>query len=163
MHTRAILTTSLLIFAALSGSSCDARNAAAPVPIDPRALPPGVWYLNTANDSSLPVKIASRSVGVALEETFLDSARLTIEYDGFWKQRYWLRVIVSGSLDRSEVVLDEGVWGPPFSATYAFNSTARMRTFSASALDSTTVRTTEPMLTWIAAPVVSGHYRPTRP
>lgn len=163
MPTRHRFATAALVVLLSTLGACDAENSASPVPIQPTTLPPGTWYMHAADDSTLPARIATRTVGVALEETFLDSARLVIAYNGLWSQRYWLRVNVSGLLDRTEVVLDEGIWGPPFSATYAFNSNVRTRTFSITVSDSTTIRTIEPMLFWTAAPTTSGVYRSTRP
>lgn len=131
-------------------------------------LPEGYWYLNTANDSGLPAVISERTVGVALERTILDSAVINVLDDGTWTQRYWYRVFVTGILDRTEVVVDQGTWaeapaGSPDN-TYLLTSTIRPRVSEVSfAPPATELLSVEPMLFYSNAPSVEGAYRRTRP
>lgn len=156
----------VLAVALLAG--CDEGTIAAGPGGGTLPLPEGYWYLNTANDSGLPSVISERIVGVALERTILDSAVLNVIDDGRWTQRYWYRVFVTGLLDRTEVVIDEGTWaqapaGSPDN-TYVLTSTVRARTAEVSfAPPATELRTIEPMLFFSGAPSVEGAYRRTRP
>lgn len=145
-------------------ASCDGNGVTTPPPPPtPAPLPPGIWFMHEANDEALPAMIADRIVGVAQEQTFLDSARLVVGANGAWEQRYWFRVNVTQNLDRAETILDEGTWGPPYSATYLFESNVRARTFSATIPRSGVVLTNEVMLHYVGASAVTGRYLQTHP
>lgn len=157
----------LLAAAAFAGACGESAPITNP-PGGSLPLPEGFWYLNAANDSALSATIGERTVGVALEESILDSASIFIGDDGTWRQRYWYRVFVTQALDRTEVVVDEGTWAaapdgsPP--NTYVLTSSLRGRTITVSfEAPATELRSVERMLTFVDAPDVNGLYRRTRP
>ena len=153
----------LILFLALAGvASCEVGPSTTPFGL-PGTLVSGTWYLNTANDSTLPVKISERRVGVTLEQVYLDSAQLTVYgVGGAWDQRYWIRVDHSGIEDRKEVVLDLGTYAPD-GAIYVFTSSVRNRVFELNARALFAVTTVEPMVAFAGATPVRGFYRDTRP
>ena len=161
MNRCAIRSTVGLLLGVILASGCDSSAAPTTVP-QPGSLTEGTWYLHEANDSTLPATIATRFVGAALEETIVDSAQITVDGNGGWKQRYYLRILITGALDRSEVVLDEGQiseGGPG----YTLASSARARAISVTIPVTGRMQTTEQMVFYTSAPTVSGLYRLTRP
>lgn len=140
-------------------SSCDAgTGGTAPFATGAYPIVLPVWYMWYANDSTLPATISVRLIGVAQEETVLDSARLTVNRDGSYSQRYAYRVFVTGVLDRSDFVLDEGTWTVT-GASYTFSSSVRSRTFSVTVPRAGELSSTEPMLFFSSAPITTGTYR----
>lgn len=134
-----------------------------PPPPSPPTLGDGDWFLRTANGDTLPAKVSERFIGAAVEETFLDSARIRVNLSSAsWQQQYWYRVLVFGSLDRSEVVVDSGVYQVATGASYFFTSAFRVRTMVVSP-STTQLTTTEPILFFVGASPVTGDYRRTRP
>ena len=125
-------------------------------------LIPATWYMRTANDSVLPATISVRTIGVAQEETVLDSARLVVNSDGTYAQRYWLRIFVSTVLDRSEVVVDEGTWTVT-STAFQFTSTIRARAFAVTSPQFGRLTSQERMVFFGSAPTTAGGYRLTPP
>ena len=146
------------LFAALTACGEDSGTT---VILSP-TLRVGTWYLHEANDDALPSLIAERFVGIATEQTYLDSASITVLVGGAWEQRHYIRVLVSGALDRQELLFDRGDWARG-SVGYSFVSDLRSRTFSATLPFASLLTTTEPVLSWSSAPSVSGSYRQTRP
>lgn len=154
----------LVVALSAAAVGCDGSGTVTAPPPTVAELGAGLWYLNTANGNALPAKIAERFVGVATEETFLDSAQITIDLNaGTWRQRYWYRVLVLGALDRAEVVVDSGSYTIATSSTYFFASGYRIRTLAVSPSGTTRMDTTEPIVFFTNAPTVAGLYRRTRP
>lgn len=148
----------LLSFAALGVLGCsDSGAVGIPAP-QPVTFAPGTWTLVSANGLDLPASISTRSISFVEEEVLLDSARLEIAQNGFYEQYLYLTVTHDGTVDRTEVVFDRGTWGPPFSATYVFNSTIRTRVFSLVPRGDQ-IETAEPVLYFVGAPLVTGRYR----
>lgn len=147
----------------LALASCDSSTPAAlPPPTGAFPLIPGTWYMHSANDSTLPATISARTVGVAQESSLLDSSRLTISSDGSYQQRYWYRVFVGTTLDRSEVVHDEGLWVLTGSE-YRLISSLRARTSTLTVPQLGRVITDEQMVFYSSAPRTTGVYRLSRP
>ncbi|MCE9602899.1 MAG: hypothetical protein K8S21_11900 [Gemmatimonadetes bacterium] len=126
------------------------------------SLTEGTWYMHQANGTDLPAVISTRFVGVAVEETTLDSARIVIDGNSGWEQRYYMTITLTGIIDRREVVFDKGIWGDG-GPGFTFSSSVRVRSFSASVTTPGVLSTVEQMLFFTAAPAVSGTYRLTRP
>jgi len=118
--------------------------------------------MHAANDSSLPATISTRSVGVANERTVLDSARLTVNADGTYTQRYWIRVLINETPDRSDVTVDEGTWTRT-ETNYRFNSTLRAREFTLVVPTLSRILTSEVMVFYVGAIATQGTYRLNRP
>lgn len=160
LRTRARLSLIGLVVALACG---DGTGSSGPPPT-PGPLESGPWYLHTANGDPLPAKISERIVGVALEETFVDSARIDVDLNaGTWEQRYWIRVLVTGVLDRQEVVIDFGDYAIGPGMTYLFTSDVRTRSLVIGSVTSLSFVSTEPMLFYVDAPDVTGLYRTTPP
>jgi len=155
-----------MMFLAVALAACDEDAGTNPPPSPPGVpLTQGLWHMHKANDVDLPAEIARRFVGVVDEQTMLDSARLTVLSNGTWQQRYWLRVLHLGALDRDELVIDEGTWVVE-ETTNRFTSTLRARTFTVLASSSSLITSTEPMVFFPDPPDVIGVYRkfpPTPP
>lgn len=156
---RRLFPAALLVVAVACG---DVTAPGVPV-LEPKELTSGTWYMHSADGEDLPAKISERNVGVALEETFVDSARLVVSVNGVWRQSYWIRVNVSGNLDREELITDEGIWGPPFSAVYGFTSSIRARAFSVTVVSDDEITSSEKLLFYVGASAVTGVYRTARP
>jgi len=161
-------TAFILLAATAIATGCDQDALITNPPGGALPLPEGYWYLHTANDSAVSATIGERAVGVAFEQSILDSASLFVGDDGTWRQRYWYRVLLTQLLDRTEVVLDEGTWAPAPAGspdnTYILTSALRPRTITVSfASPATELVSVEPMLTFVGAPAVNGRYRRTRP
>lgn len=118
--------------------------------------------MHTANGTNLPAQISDRFIGVSPERTFLDSARILINSNGQYQQLYWIRVLISGNVDRTEVVLDEGIW-TTFGGSNSFRSFLRNRAINVVFPTAARLESTEQMLYWSGAPLVSGVYLLTRP
>ena len=161
MSTFRSRTVAFALLAIVSFAACDAGGIP---PLGPGQIPlfPRTWYMHTANDSTLPAVIATRIIGAALESTVLDSAQLTVNVDGTYSQRYWLRVFVTSVFDRGEVVSDDGTWASDPTG-YTFNSTIRTRQLRLTIPETGRVRTVEPMVFFTSAPSTVGLYRSTRP
>lgn len=123
-------------------------------------LPAGLWYMRTANGLELPAEISRRFIGVVDEATVLDSARLVVNADGTYEQRYWTRVFHLGALDRSDVVFDFGAWAASGSAN-DFTSMTRARRLTVTVNSATQVTSDEPMVFFQGAVNVTGVYRTT--
>jgi hypothetical protein len=149
--------TSAVVVVGLITACSDSPGATAPgQPIN--TLPPGSWVLSQANNEDLPAPISLRLVGLVEERTLLDSARLAISQNGSYEQFIYLSIEHNGVRDRSELIYDRGSWGPPSSASYVFSSSLRPRAFSL-VPRSTTIESSEPVLSYVGAPLVSGVYR----
>ena len=110
--------------------ACDGTGTAAPPDIPGLgAVRPGTWYMHAANGTILPAVISDRFIGISPEQTFLDSARFLVDPNGTYQQLYWIRVLVTGTLDREEVVLDQGFWSS-FGGDNQFRSLVRPRALS---------------------------------
>ena len=118
--------------------------------------------MHFANDTALPSTISTRTAGVASETTILDSAQLIINADNTYQQRYWYRVFLTGILDRTEVVIDQGTLAAS-GTDYAFTSNVRTRTFTVTVPSLGNVRTTEVMLFFVGAPPTAGKYKLSHP
>lgn len=154
----------ILVGLAAALAACDGGTVAPPDGVDnaPSPLSIGTWYLNAANDSVLPATISNRFIGVTPEQTIVDSARLIVRVDQYYEQRVWIRVFLNGTLDRTELMVDEGTWTPT-PVDYQFTSSIRPRIFSVTASAGGVVNSLERMVFFANAPVTSGRYRMTRP
>lgn len=141
--------------------ACDEEGTTTPPPVLV-PLGDGTYYMHSANGIALPAEISRRFIGVVDEQTMLDSARIEVVSGGAWRQRYWIRVLHTGVLDRSEVVIDEGTWAVSGNLNL-FTSTIRTRTFNVGVDDATRFASDEPMVFYPGAPRVLGIYRTTRP
>lgn len=154
---------SLRAFAfAISLVSCGDPGQINDPPGPPGYLNGGVWFMHTANDSTLPAVISTRTVGVALEQTILDSARLVVETDGSWVQRHWYRVLVTSTVDRVDAVYDIGSWVSAPNG-YVFTSRVRPREFTITAPLVGVLESAEPILSYVGAPIVTGRYQLDHP
>ena len=155
-----------LVFAfCWSLSACDGGGTLAPVPSGTptnRPLIPATYYMHTADGEALSAEISNRFIGVSPETTILDSARLLVSGNNTYQQRYWYRVMITGTLDRSELVIDEGSWRAA-QVGYVFTSTLRNRTFGVTVPSLGTILSSEQMVFFNGAPLTEGFYRLTRP
>lgn len=143
-------------------AACGEQSVTTP-PVIGGPVIPGTWYLQTANGDTLPAKISERIVGVAQEVTFLDSARLIINADLTYQQRYWTRVLVTNTLDRADFVLDFGTFTASGSG-YRLTSDFRAREFTMVVPSLGNLTTTEQMLFFAnAPPTTTGRYRLSPP
>ena len=101
---------------------CGEADPAGPPPI-PGLLIPGTWDMDEANNENLPTRISSRLISVVQEEVFLDSAQITIDENNAYVRRAWVRVFYAGTLDRSDVVTDEGFISVVSPGVFQFAST----------------------------------------
>jgi hypothetical protein len=154
----AVLAIALIAMA----TSCGPDSIATPPATTPGPLIPSDWYMHEANGSALPTAIADRFIGISPEQTMLDSAILTIRADNTYREVYWLRILISGQLDRSDFVADEGTIAVSGTA-YLFTSTTRSRSISVTVPSLETVLTVEPMVFFNGAPLTYGTYKLTRP
>lgn len=155
-----------LLLAALMSTglaACGESGTTNPPPGGGAPLVPATWHMHTADGEALPAVISERIVGVAQERTMLDSSILVINDDFTYEQRYWIRVLVTGNLDRSEMVFDEGTYAPE-GLGYRVISDLRAREFSFVVPTIGDITTTEQMLFFAnAPPLTTGTYRLSRP
>lgn len=152
----------LSVAALLGLAACDGEVTAGP-PVTGGPLIPGTWYMHFANDSALPATISTRPAGVAQEKTIVDSARLVLNSDLTYTQRYWTRVLLNGVLDRTEVIVDEGTFAPQ-AAGFALTSQLRTREFSLIVPALGTVTTSEQMVFYVTdPPITTGTYKLSHP
>ena len=155
------LRRSLALLLCAAGLACTGEQVL--LPATPPTVAGATWYLHTVNDTTLPATISARGIGVVLEQIILDSAAITVDTTGRWEQRAWMRVFLSGVLDRTETLVDQGTWIAAADA-YTLTSTVRApRTIALIALDSSTIRTAERFPSHLTAPLTTGTYRRTRP
>lgn len=148
--------------ALFSLAACDGSVTAGP-PVTGGPLIPGTWYMHFANDSALPTAISVRTAGVAQERTMLDSARLVLNTDLTWEQRYWTRVLLNGVLDRTEVIVDEGTYAQ-VAGGFNVTSQVRLRQFTFVVPVIATVTTSEQMVFYVTnPPITAGTYKLTPP
>ena len=161
MRLHAFKRIAVVLASAATIASCDDSGLA---PLPPTSIPlgSGQWFLNTVNDSVLGSTVSTRIVGVAQERSVADSGWLSVNVDGSYEQRYWLRHFITNVLDRSETVIDVGTWTTTDSG-YVFTSTVRTRAFLVLPVDLSNIRTEEPMVFYQDPPVTEGRYRRTRP
>ncbi len=152
-----------LAAAALLGlAACEGDVSTSP-PVTGGPLIPGTWYMHFANDSALPAAISVRVAGVAQEVTMLDSARLVLNADMTYSQRYWTRTLLNGVLDRSEVVLDEGTFASQ-PIGFGLTSQLRSRAFSLVVPTLGTITTSEQMVFYVSSPpLTTGTYKLSHP
>lgn len=163
-HLKALQSSALRLGAAalFSLAACDGDVTAAP-PVTGGPLIPGTWYMHFANDSALPASVSVRSAGVAQEKTMLDSARLVLNSDLTYSQRYWTRVLLNGVLDRTEVIVDEGTFAPQ-AIGFVLTSQLRTRQFSLVVPALGTVTTSEQMVFYVTdPPITTGTYKLSHP
>lgn len=164
MPFRRFTSSLAVLMFVVSGCGEDVGGLVNPLPPAP-PISSGTYFLHTADSSTLPALISERIVWVALEETFLDSAQLTVDAGaGTWEQRYWLRIFITGVEDRREVVIDLGEYTVSTStANFTFGSSVRDRTFAVASNSATQFTTSERMVFYANAPTITGVYRTTRP
>lgn len=151
------------VLLSLGVAACDADGTTNPPPGTGAPLVPATWHMHSADGDALPAVISDRIVGVAQERTMLDSATLVINGDLTYEQRYWIRVLVTGNLDRSEMVFDEGTYAAE-GLGYRVTSDLRAREFSFVVPAIGDITTTEQMLFFAnAPPLTTGTYRLARP
>ena len=121
----------------------------------PPTLTAGRWYLHSANGEDIPSLIADRVIGLTQEETFIDSATIDVTSAGEYEQRIYLRILHAGVEDREETFIDSGTWTRE-AVGFAFVSTLRSRTYSATMQPGSALVTSETLLTWSGAPTVAG-------
>lgn len=132
------------------------------LPTTPTSVVGTAWYLHAANDTTLPARIAARVIGVVTEETYLDSAAITLDSAGTYEQQYWIRVFLGGTLDRADAVVDRGTWTESL-GTYTLTSGLRPRALTLTSPDTGRLLSAERMVTYLTAPVTAGLYRRTHP
>lgn len=160
LRTRQLLLAFLLPAAI---AACGDSGAVTTPPVTGGPLIPGTWYMHFANGDTLPAKISERVVGVALESTMLDSAQLVINSDLTYSQRYWMRVLVTGTLDRSDVVIDNGTFGAE-ALGFRLTSSLRARAFFMEVPSLGSLTTTEQMVFFVnAPPLTTGAYKLSHP
>lgn len=150
----------VLALCTLLAAACD--GTAGTTVVLPARLRPGNWYIHEANGDTLPAEIGRRTVGIAQELTFIDSATITIVAGGTWEQKVYLRMTLNGATDREELFYDRGSWAAG-TVGYTLVSTIRSRSTSVLMGSSSLMNTTESLLSWTAAPTVTGSYRTTPP
>lgn len=140
-------------------TACGDDSPMATLPL-PSPIPGGEWRLQSANDLSLPAKISERSVGVAIEESYLDSAKIFInDTTGTWEQRAWIRVLHMGVEDRRDLMIDMGYYQVNAAGTnFSFSSDIRSRNYDALLLSPALLRTSEPLLFYVGAEPIIGLY-----
>lgn len=134
----------------------------APTPPVDVPLAEGDWFMHRANDLDLPAEVARRFVGVIDEQSVVDSSRVRVFGDGTWEQRFTVRVLHNGVLDRTDVVFDQGSWSAVGSVT-TFTSNLRARSFTMTAVAADQAFSSEPMVFFANATNVAGVYRTTPP
>jgi hypothetical protein len=152
---------SLALLLCAAGLACTGEQVL--LPTTPPTVAGATWYLHAVNDTTLPATVSARGIGVVLEQIVLDSAAITIDTTGRWEQRAWMRVFLSGVLDRTETLVDHGTWITAGGASTLTSTVRAPRTIALVALDATTVRTTERFPSHLTAPLTTGTYRRTRP
>lgn len=149
-----------LLASALLLAACGGEQVLLPASPTPVVGP--TWYLHAANDTTLPARIAARVIGVVAEETYLDSATITLDSAGTYEQRYWMRVFLAGALDRADAVVDRGSWTESL-GTYTLTSGLRTRALTLTSPDTGRLLSAERMVTYLTAPTTAGLYRRSRP
>ncbi len=144
---------------ALAGGCGDTTAPPAVIP-----LVRAVWYMHEADSAAVPAKIHERTVGVALEETYVDSAVLSLTALNTYEQTWYLHVDVSGVLDRTEIVIDRGVITAQ-GQQYRLTSQMRpARDFTLGTVSPGVIETSEQLLFLETDPPQTvGRYRLTRP
>ena len=110
-HVARRLTTVALaatIVAALAGCGSDDRG-----PLEVDRLPPlaaQTWHVHVADGQPMPALVGHGTVDGALEQTFLDSAQVSVDANGRWEQRSWTQRFRSGDLVAHVPRIDAGVW-----------------------------------------------------
>jgi len=157
-------TSLVLAVSLLAGvSACNPSTEPIAPPGTGGTLYTGSWYMHEANGDPLPAIISERVVGVAVEKTVLDSSILVLNTDDTYEQRYWTRVLVTETLDRSDFVIDQGTYAAE-GLGYRFTSNFRAREFTMLIPTIGFVETTEQMLYLAGAPRLTlGTYRLSRP
>ena len=150
----------LALVSVLLAAACGGDQVLLPTTPTPVVGP--TWYLQAANDTTLPARIAARVIGVVTEATYLDSAQIALDSAGTYEQRYWIRVYLSGTLDRADAVVDRGTWTASL-GTYTLTSGLRTRALALTAPDSGRLVSSEPFITYLTAPLTAGRYGRTRP
>jgi len=160
LRSRSVLFAAVL---ALGLAACEAGGVTATPPTTGGPLIPGTWYMHTADGDALPAKISERIVGVALEATMLDSAQLVVNADLTYEQRYWIRVLITGNLDRSDVVLDEGVFASE-GLGFRLTSSLRAREFTFVVPSLGNITTSEQLVFFANdPPITTGTYKLSHP
>lgn len=159
LRSRRVLFAVIL---AVGLAACEDGGGTTTPPTPGGPLIPGTWYMHTADGDTLPAKISERIVGVALEATMLDSAQLVVNADLSYEQRYWIRVLVTGTLDRSDVVLDEGNFASE-GLGYRLTSSLRAREFTLVVPSLGNITTSEQMVFFANnPPITTGTYKLSR-
>lgn len=151
------------VILAVGLAACEDGSITTTPPTTGGPLIPGTWYMHAADGDTLPAKISERIVGVALEATMLDSAQLMVNADLSYEQRYWIRVLVTGTLDRSDVVLDEGNFAPE-GLGYRLTSSLRTREFTFVVPSLGNITSSEQMVFFANnPPITTGTYKLSHP
>lgn len=105
--------------------ACDGdRGPAGPGNRPPLAV--ATWHVHAADGQPLPALVGHALVDGRLQQTFLDSARLTVGADGRWEEAVHLVTWQDGELVGSWARQDVGAWTPSDSG-YVFTSDVRGR------------------------------------
>lgn len=160
LQSRRLLLAAILT---VGVAACDDKTGVTPPPTTGGPLIPGTWYMHEANADTLPAKISERIVGVALEQTYLDSAQLIVNADLTYSQRFWTRVLITSTLDRSDVVIDNGTFGSEGQG-FRLVSSVRARQFTMVVPALGRITTSEQMVFFVnAPPLTTGSYQLSRP
>ncbi len=160
LRSRRVLFAVIL---AVGLAACEDTGIITPPPTTGGPLIPGTWYMHSADGDALPAKISERIVGVALEATMLDSAQLMVNADLSYEQRYWIRVLVTGTLDRSDVVLDEGNFASE-RLGFRLTSSLRAREFTFVVPSLGNITSSEQMVFFANnPPITTGTYKLSHP
>ena len=158
MRPHVLRGTAILALVAATLACGDDTTAPAPI-----ALVRTVWYLHEADTTALPARIHQRTLGVILEETYVDSAELSLTAQDTYEQTIYLRIEHNGLPDRSEIVIDRGLLTAE-GAGYRLTSTMRTRDFTLRTSATGVLDSEEEMLFLESGrPLTLGRYRLIRP
>lgn len=153
----------LLAAAVVALVACDADSIITPPPTSGGPLIAATYYMHQADDSTLAATISTRIAGVTQETTVLDSAQLTVNADSSYQERYWVRILLNGALDRRETIVDIGKISIE-GFGYRLTSDVREREFTMVVVSIGNLTTFEQMVFYeLDPPVTTGKYKGTHP
>jgi hypothetical protein len=115
--------TLLLAMLAALAAACDS----APAGPDPQPRPPlanASWHVHTAEGQPLPALVAHEQVNGLLQQTFLDSAHVSVTANGRWEQALFIQTLRGHERIAAVVLHDAGAWAATDSG-YTFTSDLR--------------------------------------
>src|SRR5687768_4968420 len=103
-RTLASLLIGLIAISACGDGSTDPR----PIPLPPLAA--ASWHLHAADGDPLPALVVDKIVAGAVEQTWIDSARLVVVAQGRWERRAYLQRFRNGDFLSWVLSVDAGSW-----------------------------------------------------